>query len=131
MNEAIQRILKIVKSDPAVQNAISFTGGGGASNTANMFVSLKPLEERKISASDVINRLRPKLNKETGASAFLQAQQDLRIGGRGSNALYQYTIQADTLTDLATWGPKLLGEMTHLEGFQNATSHHHNRRLAQ
>ncbi len=76
-----------------------------------MFVALKPLAEREnVSASDVINRLRPKLNRITGASSFLQASQDLRIGGRGSNALYQYTIQADNLADLATWGPKLLAD---------------------
>jgi multidrug efflux pump len=122
MNQAIQQILKIVKSDQAVDNAISFTGGGGASNTANMYVALKPLAERGISASDVINRLRPKLNKITGASSFLQASQDLRIGGRGSNALYQYTIQADNLADLKTWGPKLLAQMMHLPGFQDVSS---------
>jgi multidrug efflux pump len=126
MNDAIQRILREVKKDPAVQNAISFTGGGGASNTANMFISLKPLAERKISASEVINRLRPTLNRETGASSFLQAQQDLRIGGRGSNALYQYTIQADSLADLNAWGPKLLAEMMHLPGFQDVSSDQQN-----
>jgi multidrug efflux pump len=87
---------------------------------------LKPLEERGISASDVINRLRPTLNRETGASSFLQAQQDLRIGGRGSNALYQYTIQADSLADLNTWGPKLLAEMMHLPGFQDVSSDQQN-----
>jgi multidrug efflux pump len=122
MNAAIQRILQSVKKDPAVENAISFTGGGGASNTANMFIALKPLAERKISASDVINRLRPTLNKEPGASSFLQASQDLRIGGRGSNALYQYTIQADSLSDLNTWGPRLLAQMMHLPGFQDVSS---------
>jgi multidrug efflux pump len=126
MNAAIQQILKIVKEDTAVANAISFTGGGGASNTANMYVALKPLEERKISASDVINRLRPKLNKITGASSFLQASQDLRIGGRGSNALYQYTIQADNLSDLSIWGPKLLAKMMHLPGFQDVSSDQQN-----
>jgi multidrug efflux pump len=130
MNEAIKRILAQVNHDPAVQNAIAFTGGGGpgggAANTGNMFISLKPLGERGISASDVINRLRPFLNKETGASSFLQAQQDLRIGGRGSNALYQYTIQADSLADLNTWGPKLLGEMMHLPGFQDVSSDQQN-----
>jgi multidrug efflux pump len=121
-----------VVHDPAVQNAIAFTGGGGggggggATNTGNMFISLKPLGERGISASDVINRLRPKLNRETGASAFLQAQQDLRIGGRGSNALYQYTIQADSLADLNTWGPKLLAEMMRLPGFQDVSSDQQN-----
>jgi multidrug efflux pump len=132
MNEAIKRILTQVKCDPAVQNAIAFTGGGGggggggATNTGNMFISLKPLEERGISASDVINRLRPFLNKETGASSFLQAQQDLRIGGRGSNALYQYTIQADSLADLNTWGAKLTAEMMHLPGLQDVSSDQQN-----
>ncbi len=126
MNDSIQKILKVVKNDPAVANAISFTGGGGASNTANMFVSLKPLGERKISASDVINRLRPKLNRLTAASSFLQAGQDLRIGGRGSNALYQYTIQADSLSDLQTWGPRLLTEMMKLPGFQDVSSDQQN-----
>jgi multidrug efflux pump len=132
MNEAIKSALKDVTSDSAVENVIAFTGGGGggggggASNTGNMFISLKPLNERGISASDVINRLRPKLNRETGASAFLQAQQDLRIGGRGSNALYQYTIQADTLSDLNTWGPILLARMMHLPGFQDVSSDQQN-----
>jgi len=132
MNEAIQRILRDVNNDPAVANAIAFTGGGGggggggATNTANMFISLKPLEERGISASDVINRLRPKMSKEAGASSFLQAQQDLRIGGRGSNALYQYTIQADSLADLNTWGAKLTAEMMHLPGFQDVSSDQQN-----
>jgi multidrug efflux pump len=130
MNDAIKKILKDVTGDPAVQNVIAFTGGGGpgggATNVGNMFISLKPLGERGISASDVINRLRPKLNRETGASAFLQAQQDLRIGGRGSNALYQYTIQADSLADLNTWGPKLLAEMMRLPGFQDVSSDQQN-----
>jgi multidrug efflux pump len=126
MNDAIQKILRVVKNDPAVENAISFTGGGGASNTANMFISLKPLNERKIGAADVINRLRPKLNRLTGASSFLQASQDLRIGGRGSNALYQYTIQADNLSDLSIWGPKLLAEMMRLPGFQDVSSDQQN-----
>jgi multidrug efflux pump len=66
------------------------------------------------------------MNRETGASSFLQAQQDLRIGGRGSNALYQYTIQADSLADLNTWGPKLLAEMMHLPGFQDVSSDQQN-----
>jgi multidrug efflux pump len=127
MNDATQKILTIIKSDPAVANATAFTGGMGATNTGNMFISLKPLPQRKnVSASDVINRLRPKLNRIPGASTFLQASQDLRIGGRSSNALYQYTIQADTLADLATWGPPLLAEMTHLPGFQDVSSDQQN-----
>ena len=126
MNDAIQKIMKVVKNDPAVDNAISFTGGGGASNTANMFVSLKPLEERKISAPHVINRLRPKLNKLTGASSFLQASQDFRIGGRGSQCALSIHHSGRHVADLQTWGPKLLAEMMHLPGFQDVSSDQQN-----
>jgi multidrug efflux pump len=127
MDDATQRILTIIKKDTAVANATAFTGGQGATNTANMFISLKPLAERQnVSASDVINRLRPQLNRIPGASTFLQASQDLRIGGRSSNALYQYTIQADSLADLSTWGPKLLAEMMRLPGFQDVSSDQQN-----
>ncbi len=126
MKDSILRIAKVVKNDPAVANVIDFTGGGGATNTAFLYVTLKPLNARKISASDVINRLRPKLGHLPVASAFLQPAQDLRIGGRSSNALYQYTIQADSLKDLSTWGPRLLAEMTHLPGFQDVSSDQQN-----
>jgi multidrug efflux pump len=126
MNAALQQIADEVKKDPAVQNVVDFTGGGGATNTGNMFVTLKPLNVRKIGAPQIIDRLRPKLNRQTGASAFLQASQDLRIGGRSSNALYQYTIQADNLTDLSTWGPRLLAEITRLPGFQDVSSDQQN-----
>jgi multidrug efflux pump len=126
MNSALQQAANVVKNDPAVQNVIDFTGGNGATNTANMYVTLKPLNVRKIGAPDIINRLRPKLNRLTGASSFLQASQDLRIGGRSSNALYQYTIQADNLADLSIWGPRLLAEMTKLPGFQDVSADQQN-----
>ncbi len=126
MNAAIQQAGAVVKRDPAVENVIEFTGGQGATNTGNMFVTLKPLNVRKIGAPDIINRLRPGLNRLTGASTFLQAAQDLRIGGRSSNALYQYTIQADNVTDLSTWGPKLLTAMMRLPGFQDVSSDQQN-----
>ena len=126
MNSSIQQIENVVKSDPAVQNVIAFTGGNGATNTGNLFIALKPLDERKIGAPEIINRIRPKLNRLPVASAFLQASQDLRIGGRSSNALYQYTIQADNVTDLQTWGPKLLAEMKHLPGLQDVNSDQQN-----
>ncbi len=123
MNTAIQQIAAVVKSDPAVANVIAFTGGGGATNTGNLYVALKPLGAgRKVTAPQIIDRLRPKLNRLPGASAFLQAVQDLRIGGRSSNALYQYTIQADTEQDLVKWGPILLGQMQKLPGFQDVGS---------
>ncbi|HEY5054906.1 MAG TPA: efflux RND transporter permease subunit [Acidobacteriaceae bacterium] len=124
MNAALLEAQKIIKSDPAVENVIGFTGSGGrgGANTANAFVILKPLEERRIGVTEVINRLRPKLNRITGASVFLQASQDLRIGGRGGNAQYQYTIQADNIDDLQGWGPKLTAAMMHLPGFEDVSS---------
>ena len=71
---------------------------------AIIYVALKPLAERKVSATQIINRLRPQLNRLPVASAFLQAVQDLRIGGRSSNAMYQYTLQSDNVQDLSKWG---------------------------
>ncbi len=126
MNSSLQQIEAVVKQDPAVQNVLGFTGGGGATNTGNLFVILKPLNVRKIGAADVINRLRPKLNRLPVASAFLQASQDLRIGGRGGNAQYQYTLQADNVPDLQVWGPKLLSEMRKLPGLQDVNSDQQN-----
>jgi multidrug efflux pump len=111
MQAITKRFVDIVAKDPAVQNAMAFSGGAGAVNTGFIYMALKPLDERKISSSDVINRLRPKLISVPGATAFLQAGQDLRIGGRQSNAQYQYTIQSDNLDDLITWGPTLLAQM--------------------
>ena len=126
MNDAIQKLEAVINKDPAVQNVMAFTGGGGATNTGNMFIALKPLSERKIGAPEIINRLRPQLNRLPVASAFLQASQDLRIGGRGSNALYQYTIQSDNISDLATWGPRVFAEMKKLPGFQDVNSDQQN-----
>ena len=108
MQSATARFVNIIKDDPAVQNVIAFTGGGGAANGGFVYLALKPLEERKIRADQVIARLRPKLASVPGASLFLQAGQDLRIGGRQSSAQYQYTIQSDNLDDLVKWGPILL-----------------------
>ena len=122
MNSSIQQIAAVIKKDPAVANVIAFTGGGGATNNGNIYVALKPLEDRDAIASQIINRLRPKLNRLAGASAFLQPVQDLRIGGRSSNAMYQYTIQSDSAKTLAKWGPILLKAMQHLPGFQDVSS---------
>ena len=126
MNESISEISRVIKSDPAVANVIVFTGGGGATNTGFIYIALKPLSERKIGAAEIINRLRPKLNRLPVASAFLQAAQDLRIGGRASNALYQYTLQSDHAKELAQWGPVLLNAMKHLPGFLDVNSDQQN-----
>jgi multidrug efflux pump len=111
MQVAVQRIVEVVKTDPAVENVMAFTGGGGATNSGFIFLGLKPLQERKVNASQVIDRLRPKLMAVPGANTFMQAGQDLRIGGRQSSAQYQYTIQSDNLQDLVQWGPVLLQQM--------------------
>jgi multidrug efflux pump len=126
MDGAIQEIAGVIRKDPAVANVISFAGGGGATNSGSLYVALKPLGERKSSASQIINRLRPQLNRLPAASAFLQPVQDLRIGGRSSNAMYQYTIQADNVQDLSTWGPVLLAAMRRLSGLQDVSSDQQN-----
>ncbi len=133
INSALLQAERVIKRDPAVQNVMGFTGGGGATNTGNLFVILKPLNQRgpNASAPQVINRLRQPLSRITGASTFLQASQDLRIGGRNSNAMYQYTIQADNVADLQTWGPKLLAAMMKLPGFQDVSSDQQNGGLDQ
>ncbi len=133
MNNSVQQIAKVIKGDPAVANMICFTGGQGATNGGFVYIALKGLDERKKSAPDgkftapdVIARLRPKLNHLQAASVFLQPAQDLRIGGRGSNALYQYTLQSDSFAELSHWGPLILAEMKHLPGFADVNSDQQN-----
>jgi multidrug efflux pump len=126
MNSSVQQIIDVIKNDPAVANVTGFSGGSGATNTGSLYIALKPLGQRSVSATQVINRLRPKLNRLPVASAFLQAVQDLRIGGRSGNAMYQYTIQSDTTQDLSKWGPILQGAMQHLPGLQDVSSDQQN-----
>jgi multidrug efflux pump len=126
MNNALRQIIGVIKNDPAVANVIAFTGNSGATNTGVFFVALKPLAERKVNAARIIDRLRPQLNRLPVPSAFLQAVQDLRIGARSTNALYQYTIQSDNEQDLTKWGPVLLREMKRLHGLQDVSSDQQN-----
>jgi multidrug efflux pump len=114
MQAATARIVSIVKTDPAVQNVMAFTGGGGATNSGFIYLGLKPRNQRDASSSQVVDRLRPKLLAVSGASTFMQAGQDVSIGGRRSSAQFQYTIQSDTLQDLIQWGPVLLQQMRKL-----------------
>jgi len=129
MQSAAARFDNLIKTDPAVQNVIAFTGGGGAANSGFIFIALKPLEARKARADQIIARLRPKLAAVPGASVFVQAGQDLRIGGRQSNAQYQYTIQSENLDDLVKWGPILLQQMKKLTGFTEVNSDQQNNGL--
>jgi multidrug efflux pump len=126
MQKIVLRVVEVVKTDPAVENVVAFTGGG---NSGVVYIALKPLEKRKISSSDVVNRLRPKLSSITGASAILQAGQDLRIGGRAGAAMYQYTIQSENVQDLVKWGPILLQRMKKLPGFTDVNSDQQNNGL--
>src|SRR5207244_10740272 len=101
MQDKRARFVKIVMADPAVDTVAGFTGGNqGTGNTGRMFVALKPLAERRISANEVIARLRPELARVSGASLYLQAIQDIRVGGRLSNALFQYPLPGDDLRAL-------------------------------
>jgi multidrug efflux pump len=132
MNFSMQQLVAVIKSDPGVAHVNAYTGGRGSSNGGFVYVALKPLgKERDLSASDVINRLRPKINRLPVASAFLQAAQDLRIGGRGGNAQYQYTIQTESIPDLAHWGPVLMQNMRKLPGLQDVNSDQQNGGLQQ
>jgi multidrug efflux pump len=115
MQKAVQGIVSVVKTDPAVDNAMAFTGGGGATNSGFIFMGLKPFNQRHATSSQIIDRLRPKLLGVTGANTFMQAGQDVRIGGRASSAQYQYTIQSDNVQDLVEWGPVLLQQMRKLK----------------
>ncbi len=113
---------EILNSDPAISNVTAFTGGQGPINSGNIFLALKGRKLRDVSASELIARLRPKLNSVQGARVFMQAGQDLHIGGRASNAEYQYTIQSENLDDLIKWGPILLDRMRRIRGFTEVNS---------
>ncbi len=129
MRTAVQQSVSIIKADPGVENVMGFTGGQGATNAGFTFVALKPLNERKVSAQLIIDRLRPKLAHVPGAATFLQAVQDIRIGGRQANAMYQYTLQAETSEDLQKYGPLLLTEMRHTPGFADVNTDQQNKGL--
>jgi multidrug efflux pump len=129
MDYSSRRLAEVITADPAVDHVVTFTGGAGASNAGFIYITLKPLEERKVSAPQIIGRLRAKMASMPVASAFLQPAQDLRIGGRQSNALYQYTIQADQIAEIAHWGPILLAQMKKLPGLQDVNSDQQNNGL--
>ncbi|MBZ5671429.1 MAG: multidrug efflux RND transporter permease subunit [Acidobacteriia bacterium] len=126
MDKILLQMIKIVVADPAVDTVNGFTGGG---NSARMFVSLKPPEERKISADLVIARLRPKLARVPGATLYLQAAQDVRVGGRFSNAQYQFTMRGDNLQDLTDFSPRMLGELRAIPIITDVSSDQQDRGL--
>ena len=112
MDQTLKQFVGIVDQDPAVDTVLGFTGGGrgGATNSARMFISLKPLNQR-VAAEQVIGRLRPKLARVPGATLYLSPTQDLRVGGRMSNAEYQFTMRGDSFQDLTVYAPRMLQEL--------------------
>jgi multidrug efflux pump len=140
MRDKMKQYIAIVKSDPAVVNAVMFAGGQGASNTGRMFITLKPLNERDryrdktgshpVTVDQIINRLRPKLGVVPGATLFLTPTQDLQIGGRFSNAQFQYTLQSENLDDLNYWAPRLLAKLRALPELRDVNSDQQDRGLS-
>ena len=123
MRTKLNQFIHIVQQDPAVENVLAFVGGGGAQNQARMFVILKDLKYRKGTTADmVINRLRPKLAHIPGATLYLQSVQDVRVGGRLANALYQYTLMDENLDELNAWGPRLLQTMRKMPQLRDVSS---------
>src|SRR5581483_12507 len=129
MKGALKQSVDVVKSDPGVDNVMGFTGGSGPTNSANEFIALKPLSQRKHSAAEIISELRPRLTRLTGANTYLQPVQDIRIGGRSSAAQYPYTLTADSSATLQTYGPKLLSALRKAPGFQDVNSDQQNNGL--
>src|SRR6267154_3552595 len=122
MSQKMRVFTDIVSKDPAVDTVISFTGGGSGGSTARLFAQLKPLNERKLSADQVIGRIRSKTSGIPGAALYLQAVQDLSVGGRGSAAQYQYTLQADNLNDLTHWAPILQQRLAKIAELRDVNS---------
>jgi multidrug efflux pump len=127
MQQKLRQLIDIVRKNPAVDTAVGFTGGGpgpggGSTNSGTVFVSLKPLSDRKVSADDVIGTLRSELAAVPGATLFLQAVGDLGAGGRASNAQYQYTLQGSTFEELDEWTPKIVAALQAVPGLADVSS---------
>jgi multidrug efflux pump len=128
MQQKLTQFVTILKQDPAVETAVGFTGGG-QTNSGFMFVSLYPLRQRHISADGVIARLRREMAVVPGATLFLQAVQDIRVGGRASNAQYQYTLQGSTLQELNEWAPKITAALQREPDLTDVNSDQQNKGL--
>ncbi|AUC93120.1 nodulation protein [Bradyrhizobium sp. SK17] len=133
MQRKLTQFIDIVKSDPAVDTAVGFTGGGGVgpggTNTGTVFASLKPMNERRLRADKVIERLREPLAKVAGATLFLQSVGDLGAGGRSGNAAYQYTLKGSTSQELNEWTPKLVAALQKEPTLADVNSDQQNKAL--
>src|SRR5260370_1406355 len=122
MSQKMRQFTDIVLQDPAVDTVTSFTGGRSGGSTARMFGQLKPLSERKLTIDQVIARIRSKTSKIPGAALYLQAVQDVNVGGRFGGAQYQYTLQADNLSDLTHWAPIIMQRLQKIPELRDVNS---------
>jgi multidrug efflux pump len=122
MSKKMEQIIGIVLTDPDVDGATTFYGGQGTTNNGRMFITLRPLGQRKTDIDHVIGRLRPRLARVPGATLFLQAVQDVRIGGRMGGAQYQYTLQGDDFAELVKWAPLVTAKLKTLYGLADVNS---------
>src|SRR6202041_431800 len=131
MHQKLEQFIAIIRKDPAVDTVVGFTGGLGGSQTngGSVYISLKPLSERDASADQVIARIRRSAANIPGAALFLQAVQDIRIGGRSSNAQYQFTLQDYDADELFNWAPKILAELQSIPQLTQVNSDQQNKGL--
>jgi multidrug efflux pump len=133
MKEKLKQVVDIIQADKDVDNVAGFTsgsgGGGATTNTARLFMALKPYGQRKSTANEVIGRLRGKLTQVAGAPTYLQVVQELRVGGRMSGAMYQYTLRGENLSDLNAWSPRVLQQMRRLPALVDVNSDQQNKGL--
>ncbi len=129
MKEKLTAVVKIIQSDPDVESVSAFTGGGSGTNSARMFIALAPFDRRKATAEEVIARLRRGLSQVPGAPTYIQPVQDLRVGGRLSAALYQYTLEGENLFELNAWAPRVLQRMRALPQLTDVSSDQQDRGL--
>ncbi|MGZ5084331.1 MAG: efflux RND transporter permease subunit, partial [Usitatibacter sp.] len=128
MRQKLDNLAAIVMADRAVESVTAFTGGGQR-NSAQMFIALKPLKERKESLDQILARLRPALSKEPGANLFLNPIQDLRGGGRQTEAAQQFTLRADDLGELRTWAPRVEAALRDVPELTDVSSDQQDRGL--
>ena len=131
MKEKMSQFVNIVMKDPAVNTIVGFAGGNTAYNSGRMFITLKPLQQRKASADQVIGRLRKKLSVVPGATLYMQSAQDLTIGGRQSQAQFQYTLQGENLQDLNVWAPRLLQKLRSVPQLRDVNTDQQDKGLQQ
>jgi multidrug efflux pump len=128
-----RQLAQMVLNDPAIRSVTAFAGGGrGSNNVGFMFIALKSLEKRpgKVTADQVVARLRSKLTSVPGATLFLQVQQDIQVGGRGSDAQYQYTLSDENLNELNSWAPQLQARMRAMPELRDVSTDQQDQGLA-